>query len=795
LSFGIFPSARPWRLAHSSFDPNILRDVFSKARYRRRISNYRLSVHVWNQKDSNEAVPMTQRISQLIDAALVLRHRVSSSSNSSWHWMVEQLDSMLQYLTLQYRSLRMDVPPLQCTITPMEGSLSLVAQQLQSFQELWDQLVAPASLATASSSATTQSWKETAKGRNTDFMVRRALLNDEPVPLDQDDEDDDTAVDDDVVDVAIVGAGLGGLCAGAILNTIYGKKVAIYESHYLPGGCAHAFERSVQNHHSPSTTFTFDSGPTILLGCSAAPYNALRQVLNAVQQNVTWIPYDGWGMVEQYNRWNETTIPSTPPQEWRVTLGPTEFFDGPLRRFGGIDAVQEFRTLQTLTKSLTVGASIPAMAMRAGSSAVVPLLLRHFSTLLSLIQQGDVVTGTFAPYMDGPIHTVRSPWLRNWLDALAFSLSGLPASRTAAAAMAFILQDMHRQGATLDYPVGGIGEVVQALVRAVQQGPNGSKVYLRQHVQSIDGNADGTKVTGVTLRKQNRRIRAREGVICNAPIWSLRDLVPDERLRNQLNLGLPLIDPQPKAPVAWNTTLDGSSIHEQRHAAVKASSESSGFLSQLESVEMTASFIHLHLALNATGLNLSALEAHYTVMDRSLQGDESVVINGVKDGPCGLGNMIAVSNPCVLDRNLAPEGYNVMHAYGAGNEPYELWEDVERNTPEYVARKERRAEPLWRAVECIIPDARDRAVLSLIGTPQTHERFLRRPRGTYGSVTEDYLRDGATPVSNFVLASDSVFPGIGVPAVAIAGASAANSLVPVLEHLRALDRLQRDGRL
>jgi len=45
--------------------------------------------------------------------------------------------------------------------------------------------------------------------------------------------------DDNIVDIAIVGAGIGGLCAGAILNTLYNKKVGIYESHYLPG------ERSV----------------------------------------------------------------------------------------------------------------------------------------------------------------------------------------------------------------------------------------------------------------------------------------------------------------------------------------------------------------------------------------------------------------------------------------------------------------------------------------------------------------------------------------------------------------------
>lgn len=63
-------------------------------------------------------------------------------------------------------------------------------------------------------------------------------------------------------DIACVGAGLGGLCAGAILNSIHGKKVHVFESHYLPGGCAHAFDRKA----SDGQTFTFDSGPTILLG-------------------------------------------------------------------------------------------------------------------------------------------------------------------------------------------------------------------------------------------------------------------------------------------------------------------------------------------------------------------------------------------------------------------------------------------------------------------------------------------------------------------------------------------------
>ena len=78
-----------------------------------------------------------------------------------------------------------------------------------------------------------------------------------------------------------------------------------------------------------------------------------------------------------------------------------------------------------------------------------------------------------------------------------------------------------------------------------------------------------------------------------------------------------------------------------------------------------------------------------------------------------------------------------------------------------VRRKEQRSQVLWRAIESIIPDVRDRVVMDLAGSPLTHERFLRRPRGTYGAATEDYFKDGSTPISNFVLAGDSIFPGIG----------------------------------
>jgi phytoene dehydrogenase-like protein len=73
----------------------------------------------------------------------------------------------------------------------------------------------------------------------------------------------------------------------------------------------------------------------------------------------------------------------------------------------------------------------------------------------------------------------------------------------------------------------------------------------------------------------------------------------------------------------------------------------------------------------------------------------------------------------------------------------------------------------------------------------THERFLRRPKGTYGSAAEDYLKDGTTPFANLLLACDDCFPGMGLPAVAISGASATNALVGVLEQCWCLDKLKK----
>lgn len=102
---------------------------------------------------------------------------------------------------------------------------------------------------------------------------------------------------------------------------------------------------------------------------------------------------------------------------------------------------------------------------------------------------------------------------------------------------------------------------------------------------------------------------------------------------------------------------------------------------------------------------------------------------------------------------------------------------------------------LWKSLERIIPDIRERAVISRVGTPLTHQRFLRKYRGTYGPAiqpSEGVFPPPTTPVPGLTTCGDATFPGVGVPAVAGSGLIAANTalgLQALPKHLRLLDRL------
>mmetsp|Transcript_25062 Transcript_25062/g.83337 ORF Transcript_25062/g.83337 Transcript_25062/m.83337 type:complete len:239 (+) Transcript_25062:1369-2085(+) len=200
-----------------------------------------------------------------------------------------------------------------------------------------------------------------------------------------------------------------------------------------------------------------------------------------------------------------------------------------------------------------------------------------------------------------------------------------------------------------------------------------------------------------------------------------------------------------------------------------------------EGLPLCKSFMHLHLGVRADAMPPD-LPPQWTVVN---SWDVPI------DAP---GNVIVVSVPSILDPSLAPEGHHVLHAYVPATEPYSEWEGLNRNSAEYRAKKAEAAEVLWRAVERQIPDVRERATVTMVGTPLTHERFLRRDAGTYGP----FLRatDGQLPgpklsaCDGLLCCGDSTFPGIGMPAVAASGMLAAHSILSVRQHLQNLDKLK-----
>lgn len=506
-------------------------------------------------------------------------------------------------------------------------------------------------------------------------------------------------------DVVIIGSGIGGLCCAALLAH-YGLGVTVCESHTLLGGAAHGFERD--GHH-------FDSGPSLYSGLSYSPSpNPLRQVLDAIGEDLPWATYDTWGC-------------RLPEGDFDTAVGADQFCDV-LRKVRGAEgerAVAEWRELQRVMKPLASAAvSLPTAAIRFDWGALLtagplaPQLLKHAAHTPQL-------TGPFSRIMAG---VITDPFIRNWLDMLCFLLSGLPASGTSTAEVAFMFADWYRPGVQLDYPIGGSAALVKALVRGITK--HGGQIKTGAHVSQI--NIQNGRATGVRLRNGDR-IEAAHAVVSNASIWDTLKLIPAGALPKKFT--------------------------EKRQATPQCES-----------------FMHLHLGIAAEGLP-SDLACHY------------IVVNDWAKGISAPQSLILVSIPSVLDPSLAPLGKHTLHVYTPGSEPYDLWAGMTRSSSAYAEQKQARSAVMWQALERIIPDIRQRTTLALTGTPLTHERYLRRDRGTYGPAIEagkTLFPGPKTPIKGLLCCGDSTFPGIGLPAVAASGMMAAHSLVSVRRHRQML---------
>ncbi len=503
-------------------------------------------------------------------------------------------------------------------------------------------------------------------------------------------------------DAIVIGSGIGGLVAAGLLSR-YGWHVILCESHSIPGGAAHSFSRN---------GFQFDSGPSFYCGLGDPhSLNPLRQVLDALGESVETVAYDPLG----HYHFPEQTVP---------IYGNAERYRQAIAQITPQGAAELKHFEQRLLALYSALREIPTLALRADFKVMPTLLWRYPWALAKLLPHLGIVQGSVGRLVN---QTIDDAWVRRLIDVECFLLSGLKASGTIAPEMAFMIGE--RTHSIIDYPIGGSGAIVNALVRGLKTW--GGTLRLNTHVDQI--RVESGQAVGVQLRNGDRLTAP--VVISNATLWDTYTslLTPDHlpASMRQSVLKTPAVD----------------------------------------------SFMHLHLGFRADGLE--HLTGHHVVVHDSAT-DITVP-----------GNTCMISIPTVWDRSQAPPGHHVAHAYTL--EPFDQWQsDSSGHREDYNQRKRQRAEPLFRALERVIPDVRDRVTLELIGSPVTHARFLRRYRGTYGpaiAAGEGLFPNCYTPIRGLYRVGDSTMPGIGVPAVAASGILCANSLVAPQTTARLLTQL------
>jgi phytoene dehydrogenase-like protein len=426
----------------------------------------------------------------------------------------------------------------------------------------------------------------------------------------------------------------------------------------------------------------------------------VRQVLDELGESVEAIAYDPLG----HYHFPDVTFP---------VYGSADRYKAALAQITPAGAA-EYSGFERQMLQLYEGLrQIPPIDLRPDWKLIPQLLSRYPGALLKLLRELGTIRASVGDVMD---RWVRDPWVRRLIDLECFLLSGLKAHGTVAPEVAFMLGE--RSHSVIDYPIGGSGAIVEALVRGFKKW--GGELRLKAHVEQIL--IEQGQATGVRLKSEE--VLRSAIVISNASIWD-----------------------------TYGKLLQPEDLPAAYRAAALAT-------------PTVNSFMHLHLGIRSEGLE--NLTGHHVVVHDALQ-DITVP-----------GNTCMISIPSVWDKNLAPPGHLVVHAYTL--EPYDGWQRDDT----YKARKRQKAEPLYRALEKIIPDLRgssgaagsaNRIVLELVGTPLTHAYYLRRHQGTYGAAID--ARTGLfpppqTPIRGLYRVGDSTLPGIGVPAAAASGVLCAN---------------------
>jgi prolycopene isomerase len=309
---------------------------------------------------------------------------------------------------------------------------------------------------------------------------------------------------------------------------------------------------------------------------------------------------------------------------------------------------------------------------------------------------------------------IKDPQLLQFIDMECYCWSVVPADKTPMINAGMVFSDRHYGG--INYPKGGVGQIAVKLVEGLEQ--VGGQIQYKAKVTKIvteKGKAIAVQLADGTIYRGKR-------IVSNATRWDTFDtlLAPEE---------------MPVAEKKWR----------QRY-------------------QKSPSFLSLHLGVEANVLP-PGTECHHIVLEDWQKMEEAE-------------GTIFVSIPTLLDADLAPAGYHIIHTFTPSW--IDDWQGL--SSQEYEQKKEEAAGRIIDRLEKIFPGLDAGLDYMEVGTARSHRRFLGREDGTYGPIPKQKLMGllgmpfNRTSIPGLYCVGDSTFPGQGLNAVAFSGFACAHRI-------------------
>lgn len=487
-------------------------------------------------------------------------------------------------------------------------------------------------------------------------------------------------------DLVVIGAGIGGLAAGAMVAR-YKKRVLVLEANYLPGGCCSSYPRKGYIFESGATTLMgFDEHQPLQLLQKALGFSIVKKELDPSM--VVWM--DGKKILK--------------PKDFEAWLSIAQ------QTFGDAEKQEKFWRLAW---------KISEVVWRiAGSNLRFPP--SSIKDLLYLGIQNNPADIRYLKYAFQSVETVlkkhglgQNKALMRFLDEQLMITAQNTSSETpflfAAPALCYTNYSNY-------YLPGGMISLPKALYRELRW--RGSQLRLRKKVTSIRQQKDGLW----EIQDNKGNYYYAHHVLSNIPVWNLPGITEGKLKR--------WVEKEVKRyPRFRGAFTMGIAVEDTFEADLP---------------------LH-HQIILPEGETISHCQAKSIFVSFSDRGDTI---------RCPLGQRVLSVSTHV---EFPEDWFNVPESYDAQKQQVseEIQDIIARHIPGF---------------------SKDKIVYQIAATPLSWQHWTSRHLGSVGGIPQDIknslftLSGALSPVPGFYRCGDTVYPGQGVPGVALGGIIAAERI-------------------